>query len=107
MNKYENGTNAPKSLGEALALQGYLVNTEKSEFGNLLKGNLALDNHFIDFDKKMEDVTDDDYYQIGRTILFERAGKEKPLFRDEIIKACKELLNQPEKTQTMVIIILL
>ena len=82
-----------KSLKEALLNNGYDVSTEKSEFGNLLKGNLALDNHLIDFEKKMEDLTDEDYYQIGRTILFERSSKETTKFKDEIIEKCKALLN--------------
>jgi hypothetical protein len=45
------------------------VTTNKSPLGNQLKADLSNQDVHIDFDKKFEELTDEEKYQIGRSII--------------------------------------
>lgn len=76
----------------ALKNIGYDISTEKNEFGNLLIGNLSLDGIKIDFTIPVNDMSEEEIYQIGRTVVLEQSGKEVVFSRNEIIEKCKILL---------------
>jgi len=64
------------------------VSTNKSVLANQLKADLSLENYFIDFSKNVDNLTDDDKYQIGRSLIPYHI-KGIPFFVDNFI----ELMN--------------
>jgi hypothetical protein len=80
------------SLKEALYDIGYDVSTEKNEFGNLLVGNLSLEGIHIDFSKSVNDLSEEEIYQLGRTVVLEKAETHIMLSGVEIVEKMKNLL---------------
>jgi len=60
------------------------VSTNKSPLGNQLKADLSLEEHFIDFNKDVSSLTDEDKYQIGRSLILYHV-KRRVFFRDDLI----------------------
>jgi hypothetical protein len=72
------------------------VTTNKCPLGNQLKVDLSLQNVHIDFDKEVKELSDEEKYQIGRSlILMMNIGH--PFFRDELISKMDNLIG--EETQ--------
>jgi len=85
------------NLKEILKQMDVDIATNKSTKANQLKCDLISQNYEIDFNKDIYDVTDDDLYQIGRSIILSEI-KEKPFSYIDFIQFMKsdinEILNQ-------------
>jgi len=52
------------------------ISTNKSVLANQLKADLARDNYRLDFGEMVEELTPDDIYQIGKSLILpENKGK--------------------------------
>ncbi|WP_313185656.1 hypothetical protein [Sphingobacterium siyangense] len=78
-------------LSERLKQIGIDINTEKNIFGNHLKASLALANYNLNFEKGINDLTDEDLYQLGSSIIVTQ-DKGVTYTRSQIITKMKELL---------------
>ncbi|WP_205503158.1 hypothetical protein [Rufibacter psychrotolerans] len=60
------------TLYEFLQKTGVDVKNTDSRLGNLLDSELAHQNKQIDFEQEVNQVTDNDLYEIGRIIILEQ-----------------------------------
>lgn len=67
------------------------VTTNKSPLGNQLKADLASQKVQIDFDKELKELTDEEKYQIGRSLILFHV-KEKPFFKNELISIMDDFI---------------
>lgn len=81
------------TLYEFLRILGADVRNTESKLGNLLDGDLAIQNKYIEFDQDIHSVSDDELYEIGRIILLEQ-NRGKAYFKDEIIDTMKGLIKK-------------
>ena len=75
---------------------GVDITTNKCPLGNQLKADLSLQKVFIDFDKDVKELTDEEKYQIGRSLILMHI-KGRPFFKDELISKMDNLIE--EETQ--------
>lgn len=72
------------------------VTTNKCPLGNQLKADLSHQKVFIDFNKEVKELTDEEKYQIGRSLILMHI-KGQPFFKDELISKMENLIE--EETQ--------
>lgn len=72
------------------------VKTNKCPLGNQLKADLSQQKVFIDFNKEVKELTDEEKYQIGRSLILLHI-KERPFFKEELIIKMDNLIE--EETQ--------
>ena len=81
------------TIAEFLKKDNIDITTNKSPLSNQLKADLASQQVQIDFDKELEELTDEEKYQIGRSlILFHVKGK--PFFKDELITIMDDFIKE-------------
>lgn len=56
-------------LTERLKQIGIDINTEKNPYGNHLKASLAIATYSLNFEKRINELSDDDLYQLGSSII--------------------------------------
>lgn len=78
-------------LSERLKQIGVDIETEKNIFANHLKASLALANYNLNFGKRINELTDDDFYQLGSSII---VSEDKGVIytKSEIIEKMKKRL---------------
>jgi hypothetical protein len=69
------------------------VTTNKCPLGNQLKADLSHQKVFIDFGKDVKELTDEEKYQIGRS-LFPMMNIGLPFFKDELISKMDNLIKE-------------
>ena len=57
------------TIKEFLKKDNIDIATNKSPLGNQLKADLASQKVHMDFDKELEDLTNEEKYQIGRSLI--------------------------------------
>lgn len=81
------------TIAEFLKKDNIDVTTNKSPLGNQLKADLASQKVQIDFDKELEELTDEEKYQIGRSLILFHV-KDKPFFKNELITIMDDLIKK-------------
>lgn len=81
------------TIAEFLKNDNIDVTTNKSPLGNQLKADLASQKVQIDFDKELEELTDEEKYQIGRSII-PMTKKGEHVTYEEIISKMEKLINE-------------
>lgn len=61
------------------------ITNYKSPFGNKLIGDLSLENYTLDFDKPVNELTDNDKYQIARSVIMPNYS-QRPFTQVELIE---------------------
>lgn len=84
------------TIAEFLKKDNIDVTTNKSPLGNQLKADLASQKVQIDFDKELEELTDEEKYQIGRSLILFHV-KDKPFFKNELITIMDDLIKKELK----------
>ena len=79
------------TIAEFLKNDNIDVTSNKSPLGNQLKADLASQKVQIDFDKELEELTDEEKYQIGRSLILFHV-KEKPFFKNELISIMDDFI---------------
>ena len=69
------------------------VTTNKCPLGNQLKADLSLQNVHIDFDKEVKELSDEEKYQIGRSLILMHI-KGQPFFKEELIRKIDDLIEE-------------
>lgn len=69
------------------------VNTNKCSLGNQLKADLTLKGVYIDFSKEVKELTDEEKYQIGRSMILMHI-KGQPFLKDELISRMDNLIEE-------------
>ena len=69
------------------------VTTNKCPLGNQLKADLSLQGVHIDFSKEVKELTDEEKYQIGRSLILLHI-KGRPFFKDELISKMDDLIKE-------------
>ena len=69
------------------------VTTNKCPLGNQLKADLSNQKVFIDFNKEVKELTDEEKYQIGRS-LFPMMNIGQPFFKDKLISKMDDLIEE-------------
>jgi len=82
------------TLHDFLKKTGVDVKDENSSLGNSLYGELALANQEIDFDKKIDEVTDEELYQIGRILILNEDNGPKTYFSYQFVDMMKEKIRK-------------
>jgi uncharacterized protein (DUF1919 family) len=72
------------------------VTTNMCPLGNQLKADLSLHGVHIDFNKEVKELTEEEKYQIGRS-LFLMMNISQPFFKNEFISKMDDLIE--EETQ--------
>lgn len=72
------------------------VTTNKCPLGNQLKADLSHQKVFIDFNTEVKELTDEEKYQIGRSLILMHI-KGRPFLKDELISKMDNLIE--EETQ--------
>jgi len=80
------------TLKEVLKKLNIDVTTSKSPLANQLKCDLTYQNYHIDFDKNLSEVTDDDLYQIGRSIVLSE-NKKRAFGYKELVQKMRSDIN--------------
>jgi hypothetical protein len=96
MNKeVENYTNNINKINPVLRSRlkqmGIDLSTEKNADANDLKGSLASANYHLNFDLRINELTDEDLYQLGSSIIVQ-ANKGKIYTRPAVIREMAEKL---------------
>lgn len=86
------------TIAEFLKKDNIDVTTNKSPLGNQLKADLASQKVQIDFDKELEELTDEEKYQIGRSII-PMTKKGEHVTYEEIISKMEKLINEDLQKQ--------
>jgi len=79
------------TIKEFLKNMGIDINDNQSFKGNHVKGELALMKIHIDFSKDLQDINDEDKYQLGR-ILVLNGTFCKAYFQDQIIEGMNKII---------------
>lgn len=82
------------TLHEFLKKTGVDVKDENSSLGNSLYGELALANQKIDFDKKIDEVNDEELYQIGRILILNGYNEPKSYFSYQFVEIMKDKIRK-------------
>ena len=69
------------------------VTTNTCPLGNQLKADLLLQGVHIDFSKEVKELTDEEKYQIGRSLILLHI-KGRPFFKDELISKMDNLIEK-------------
>jgi len=69
------------------------VTTNKCPLGNQLKANLSLQKVHIDFNKEVKELSDEEKYQIGRSLIPMHI-KGRPFFKEELISNMDALIEE-------------
>jgi len=69
------------------------VTTNKCPLGNQLKADLSLQGVYIDFSKEVKELTDEEKYQIGRSLILMN-NKGRPFFKSELICKIDDLIQE-------------
>lgn len=72
---------------------GIDITTNKCPLGNQQKADLSLQNVYIDFNKGVKELTDEEKYQIGRSMIFMHV-KGRPFFKEELISKMDDLIKE-------------
>ncbi|WP_145856848.1 hypothetical protein [Pedobacter suwonensis] len=89
---YKNNINKINPVLRArLKRMGIDLSTEKNADANDLKGSLATANYTLNFDLRINELTDEDLYQLGSSIIVQ-ANKGKIYTRPEVIREMAEKL---------------
>lgn len=86
------------TVSEFLKKDNIDVTTNKSSLGNQLKADLASQKVQIDFEKELEELTEEEKYQIGRSLILFHV-KEKPFFKNELISIMDDFIKTDCKRQ--------
>ena len=86
------------TIAEFLKKDNIDVTTNKSPLGNQFKADLASQKVQIDFDKELEELTDEEKYQIGRSII-PMTKKGEHVTYEEIISKMEKLINEDLQKQ--------
>ena len=86
------------TIKEFLKKDNIDVTTNKSPMGNQLKADLASQKVHIDFDKELGQLTDEEKYQIGRSII-PMTKKGEHVTYEEIISKMEKLINEDLQKQ--------
>lgn len=91
----ENYSNNIDKINPVLKLRlmqiGIDIRTEKNTLSNDLKGSLASANYRLNFDLRINELTDEDLYQLGSSIIVQ-ANKGKIYTRPQVISEMAEKL---------------
>lgn len=69
------------------------LSTNKSLLANQLTGDLALQGYIIDFNNDITDVSDEDLYQIGRSLILSE-NKGTFFTKGELIDKMREIIKR-------------
>ena len=78
------------TIKDFLKGEGLDLDTNKCKYANQLKGDLGLSAYEIDFNKDISEMTEEDYYQLGSSLI----EKKKPMSKSEIIDEMKSKINK-------------
>nr|WP_319999161.1 hypothetical protein [uncultured Draconibacterium sp.] len=78
---------------EFLKAKNVDIDSNKSVLANQLKADLSTQGHYIDFNKDINDLTEEDKYQIGRSLILPDF-KGIPFQRIELIKRIESDINE-------------
>ncbi len=81
------------TVTEFLKKTGVDITTNKSPLGNHLKADLSTINYQIDFNKDLRELTEEDLYQIGRSLILSE-NKGEAFFGNQIIDFMKNLISE-------------
>lgn len=81
------------TVKEFLKAKNVDVDTNKSVLANQLKADLSTQGIYMDFSKDIDDLTEEEKYQIGRS-LFLPDFKGIPFERIKLIKSIEEDINE-------------
>ena len=81
------------TVAEFLKKTGVDITTNKCPLGNQLKADLSLQNVYIDFNKGVKELTDEEKYQIGRS-LFPMMNIGIPFFKEDLINKIDDLIEE-------------
>lgn len=81
------------TVAEFLKKTGVDITTNKCPLGNQLKADLSLQNVYIDFNKGVNELTDEEKYQIGRSLILMHV-KGRPFFKEELISKMDDLIKE-------------